>query len=245
MNAPSPSCYTPIRYRINDWHKLKDCKSNNSRELEIKVTDFVNNDLLEGIRISILHPDFGTLFTTVIKPSGALVTSEEERVYEPSQELLLRELYKFGFFIEFGDRLKIPADLYAYILSLKGIGFDKLKMVTPRATRRTYIIAFRSEKIPKWLLNTYQPNFEEYRAKLVSGECINLTDVSREKKFRWDWLDFVGGIDDILQNCDVLEPDIDENPDQDQYDDPEHFGSKEPGDADDEESPPLENDDSP
>ena len=65
----------PLRYNISDWHQLPGCKSNNSRELKLVVTDLIKNSVLEGVVIKVMHETFGVLFACTVGGSGNLLTT--------------------------------------------------------------------------------------------------------------------------------------------------------------------------
>jgi len=200
MNQP------PLQYRITNWRDLPKCLSNNSRELRIHIADLFNNDLLTGFRISVDHPVIGTLFACVLEADGVLVSDVDE--YSPeelSAEAILNELRRYGFIIEFAQKLGISGPQIEYLMTLRGLGYDKIRIINTWHYKNHVqqwepkIVAFQSNPLGDWLNNGYSPSEKEFTDALIEGTAINLTNMSETKQYRWDWLmDEVDSIDDII-----------------------------------------------
>lgn len=203
----------PLRYNITSWDQLPQCLSNNSRNLKIDVSHFFNNDLLCGLRISVVHRAYGVLFSCVLGASGDLITSsnyydevEEPRAFELTPKQILDELYKFGFCIYYEQREHLSPGQIDYLITLKGLHYDKIRVLGVKDVKNgtdvfsTKVVAFNSENHSQWLDNTYRASEKEFLRGLVDGTAINLTEISETEKYCWTWLDYVANIDDILRD---------------------------------------------
>lgn len=196
----------PLRYKISSWRQLPGCKSNNSKHLRINISDYFNNDAIRGFRISVDHLMYGTLFATVLEARGKIVTEEDEYGRsELSVEAILGELRKYGFFITYVPNEGLGSDQLEYLMTLDKLGYDKIRIIyvhsIPAEASPTRVVAFQSSVHGDWLNNAYSPSKDEFLSALDAGTAINLTDISKTRKFRWDWLkDFVGHIPDIIQD---------------------------------------------
>lgn len=198
----------PLRYKISNWRQLTQCLSNNSRSLHVHITDFIQNRALSGMRISIDHDKFGTLFACVLKGSGDIITSEA--IFgqsEISTSDILQELWRYGFFVEFQPMDHLPGAQLEYLSTLRRLGYDKIRLLGVQdldnlgQLRTVYrVIAFNVEQLPKWLDVAYSPSEAQFTDALVNGSAANLTEVSKTKCFKWDWLTYVANIDDILKD---------------------------------------------
>ncbi len=199
----------PLRYKISSWRQLPNCLSNNSRELRIHITDFFNNDELRGFRISLEHTTMGVLFCCVLQARGSLITDEDEYgASELTPTEILKELYKYGFYITYEPIHALSGNLLDYLITLDKLGYDKIRILnvwhsTDNGSTEsdTKIVAFQSNPLGDWLNNGYSANRKEFLDALDAGTAINLTDTSRTKNFRWDWLyGNVLNIEDIIED---------------------------------------------
>lgn len=191
----------PLRYRISDWDQLKVCQSNNSKNFRITVSKFIQNDCVKGTLISVFHTSFGVLFSSLINRSGDILDAD---VPEMSTAAILEQLRCFGFLVEFPEKSHLPESQLAYLNTLKGLQYDKLRVCSYTCPIDHKVIhavtAFKIDKLSSWILNTFQPSYAEYIEAVVSGAAFNLNNVTATNSFRWDWLDFVADINDILED---------------------------------------------
>ena len=195
-----------FQYKISNWHQLIGCQSNNSRELHIHVTDFIQSKVLTGTRISVNHDRFGCLFSTVLGCDGSLVTSNSlEVVTDLDPGTILSELRKYGFYVQYDPVDKLPGDQINYLMTLRDLGFDKLRILNVWHLENgvkvfvTYVVAFNVSENVQWLNSGYAPSKTEFSSSLENGTAINLTNISNTKNYRWDWLyNWVANIDDII-----------------------------------------------
>lgn len=195
----------PLRYRISSWYQLTKCESNNSRHLHIHVSDIFQKDILEGVRISVEHDNLGTLFAIVLSARGALISPESLYDVNMSVEGILKELHKYGFFVEYTPTRCLPGSLLSYLMTLQKLKFDKLRIlsVTHRADYKVLvepqIVVFFADKCPKWLNNTYIAQASEIDEAAGQGYALNISAVPEVSQYDWSWLQgWVASIEDVL-----------------------------------------------
>lgn len=192
---------TPLRYNISSWRQLPQCLSNTSRKLSLKITDFFNQANFAGFRISVVHELYGVLFSCCLNTSGPVVDSS---VPDMSTSAILEQLAKFGFNVSYNPRQHLSGEQISYLMTLNGLDFDKLRIISVSSYLfgeqkiTNYIVAFNVAALPDWVDITYSPSDKEFSAALKAGSVVNLTAVTKEKNFVWDWLNYVASIEDIL-----------------------------------------------
>lgn len=205
----------PLKYKIRNWHQLSNCQSNNSRDLRIEVSDYIQNPRMEGTRIAVKDKQLGTLFSCIVNAHGPLVTpSSIAPVYEFTPAQILSELRKFGFEVEYYPGEELPGAQIEYLMTLNQLGMDKIRVlgvsyrdpITGKSITRKQIVCFVAIINPTWLINTFVATEDQFTAALNNGSAINLTEISETKHFDWTWLQtFVANIDDILTaNAEVI-----------------------------------------
>lgn len=199
-----------LQYKISNWRQLTKCMSNNDRALKITVTDFVNNPYVRGLRISVIHPQFGTLFSELLDASGTFISTDPESgapetAYQLSTTTILKELYKFGFLVQYEPRESLPDTTLQYLRTLKNLKFDKLRILNVEdidfitiPSYKWYVVGFLSGSHPRWLDNLYVASKKEFTDALLHGTAINISELCDSKDVGWSWLDYVANIDDIL-----------------------------------------------
>lgn len=197
----------PLRYNISDWHQLTDVRSNNSRDLFITVTDFVQDKRLSGTRIQVNHRDFGVLFTCLVNAHGNMISELEENIiYELTPKQILLQLEVFGFFVTFEPKKHLSGNQISFLMTLKCLGYDKLRVLNVWHSKngvksfKWYIVAFNIKHNPDWINNGYSPSEKEYATALQNGSAINVSALSNDNHWDWSWLDYVANIDDILED---------------------------------------------
>lgn len=195
----------PLRYNITDWHQLKDAKSNTSRLLSIKVSDLIQNEVLTGVRIQVLHEVYGNIFTYIVNGAGTLINDSINPVeYELSKNTILKELEKYGFLVTYTQIKYLPPAQVDYLRELLNLGFDKLRILkvwdSKHGIKETkwYIVAFNILENINWLANDYSPSVTEFTNALKNGSAYNISSSETVHKWSWSWLDFVANIQDIL-----------------------------------------------
>ena len=196
----------PLRYNISNVRQLTGCLSNNSRDLHIHVTEFYNQFPFRGLRISVDHDVLGTLFAYTIGARGDIVTDygQEQDKHEFAISEILSEIEKYGFFVTYNPRENLKGDQVEYLMTVNGLGYDKIRVIhtweAPLGVKeyKWHVVAFKSKYHTKWLNNTYQPSTKEFQDSLLEGTAMNISAICKSKKFRWDWLDYVANINDIV-----------------------------------------------
>ena len=207
----------PLRYRISDFRQLKDCKSNNSVDLCIKVTTFLNDPRLNALRIQVVHPEFGVLFACLIEPSGTILTKPEDGdIYYLTPGQILDQLRVFGFLIEYNPVTSISGNQLDYLVLLSHLHYDKIRVMSvwtaPLGVKEftTHIVAFNADAHGDWLNAGYSASSEEFTKGLYAGTVLDISAISETQNYDWSWLyGWVGDIDDILNDrlgCVMYEP---------------------------------------
>lgn len=191
-----------LRYRIDSWNDLRECLSNNSRDLSIHVTHMLNDSRISGTRISVVHSDYGVLFSYIVSPSGDMITPDIDSI---STEQLFKELSKFGFLVEFSDKVDISVTQLVCLRGAYELGFDKVRVLSTWHTElgqkvfKKYVVAFHDSFNQDWLNNGYSAPDSEFNSATVSGQAINLSTLSLVHNHNWSWLEgYVMNINDIL-----------------------------------------------
>lgn len=204
--------FKPLRYRISSWMQLPGCISNNSDKLQLHVSDFYKDCNFRGLRLSVEHEIYGTLFATVVNAEGDIIspykyTDEEgDIVYSMPHDVIISELAKFGFFIEYLARENLSGNQIQYLMTVQKLGYDKLRRMetwtTPRGVKEftSHIVVFKSADLGMWLNNGYSASEAEFTSALLSGNAIDITHICCGPKFDWSWLDYVANIEDIFRD---------------------------------------------
>lgn len=198
---------TPLRYNISDWHQLKDVQSNNSRDLSISVSDFIQDNRLSGMRIQVNHKSFGVLFACLVNAQGSIISEFDENiVYELTPKQILLQLEVFGFLVTFDPKKHLSGNQINFLMTIQGLGFDKLRILNVWHFENGiklfnwYVAAFNIKENPDWINNGYSPSEKEYTTALSNGSAMNISALSKEKHWDWSWLDYVANINDILED---------------------------------------------
>ena len=197
---------TPLRYQISNWKQLPNCKSNNSKQLHLHVTDFIQNNDIKGVRITLDHDVYGELFSYVVNASGSLVSTFDKDIeYELTTDEILTQLAKYGFLITFHSWEDLSGDQVQYLMTLQNLHFDKIRLLSvwdaPNGVKefKLHVVAFQVEQLPDWLNAGYAPSKTEFLDALNSGYAINISAISETRNYRWDWLyNWVADIGDVL-----------------------------------------------
>ena len=196
-----------LRYSISDVHQLVKCESNTSRDLVIHVTDFVQDDRLKGVRISLEHTTFGVLFATVIHSSGSLYLDSvtADCFNEMSVSQILSELARYGYCIEWEEYKKLSGDQIQFLMTLNQLGFEKIRILPVWHLENhvkvfsNRVVTFNSDKNPDWLNNNYAASDQEFKQSLANGSAFNVTEIGKLNSLYWNWLyGWVASINDIL-----------------------------------------------
>ena len=198
----------PLRYKISSLNQLPKCMSNNSRQLHIHVAEIINDHRLQGTLVRLDHDDFGTLFACLVDGAGTLLTPDATNHFpEFTTQEILTELKKYGFEIYFNPEEALSSEQLSYLVTLNGLGFDKIRILNVYEQLQSgalsftpTVVAFKVSAHGDWLNNSYSAHLTELQKGLTDGTAINISAISKEKKFRWDWLTFVANIEDVLKD---------------------------------------------
>lgn len=195
----------PLRYEITDWHQATEARSNNDSDLRIKVTDFINDSRLTGLRISVVHPNFGVLFTCVLNAQGSMITDINDNMsYELTTEQIIDSLAKYGFIIVYKQKSNLPSGQLEFLRTLLNLGFDKLRILKVYTVEfgeklyKPYIVVFNVLGNAEWLDINYAAPYNAFTESLAKGSAVNISATSQANSWEWGWLDFVANIQDIL-----------------------------------------------
>lgn len=197
----------PLKYRISSWTELPGCLSNNSNHLHIHVADFVQEERIRGLRISVEHELFGTLFAHVVGARGSLFSHGiDGTVHDFEITEILAELYKFGYDIEYHPQPQLSDSQIKFLQSLNGLQYDKLRWLNVRKhvsktdeECKRYIVAFNVNQNPNWLNGDYVATEDEFFASIENGSAFNASALSTTKEHDWSWLgNLVINISDVV-----------------------------------------------
>lgn len=196
----------PLRYNISKWEQLAQCLSNNSEKLHILVNRIIQHDALSGTCIQVVHDDLGVLFAYLADANGSLIDTQDA-AGEMSVSEILSELARFGFLVTFDRKATLSDAQIDFLVTLQACGFDKLRILSIKSTNilgvtmfEPKIVAFNIEQNPLWIQNDYTATAAEFLAALENGSAMNVSAVSQTHQFRWDWLDYVASIQDIIDD---------------------------------------------
>lgn len=191
----------PLRYNISDWHQAVECLSNTSAELKIIVSDLIQNNSLTGLKLSVVHTQFGPLFSYVVAAEGDLV---DPSIDPMPTELILRELARYGFDISYNQRAHLPGEQIQFLMILNDLHYDKIRLLTVVGSNgcdaTTYVVAFKIDGHPRWLDNRTSVYTAEFNKACADGTAFNISTISEAENYRWEWLDYVANIDDIIRD---------------------------------------------
>jgi len=195
---------SPRRYRINKWTQLNKIPSDNSSAVRIKVSEYCNSEILQGININITDPKRGTVFAYTINAQGSLPNSQ---VNELSVEQILQELSRWGFNVEFSPEFNLSRAQSEFIRSFLNMGCTHMRALNVKGIQETFLVAFNandkrllkySRNFPHKLLDsTYEFQRQEWNELLTCG-IIQVDKQENYKQFSWNWLHFVADINDLV-----------------------------------------------
>lgn len=194
-------------YAIDDWHQLLNARSNSDPTLRIKITDFFNSDILEGVRISVHHPQYGILFATVQLSAGRLVNYDLSSRLTPEQ--VLTALKQFGFDIRFNSNPRLNKETIAFLTGAKAAGYTHVRWAIKKHSGNKYstvgncvytgcvqnhqrvVLCFNENKRPEFLSQYIKPikNF---------GGDVMVVSPNNNPNLDFSWLTFPMYIDSVL-----------------------------------------------
>ena len=190
-----------LQYKINSWDQLSQCRSNNSPDLRIRVSKYVQNQDIEGTKIEVTHPTYGTLFALTILPRGDLITNiEKDNLDTIHHDQLLNELKRYGFYVLYEESEYLPSGQVRLLKTLQGLRFDKLRLFVVHDLSDQWedtlrVTAFNLIDHQDWLNASYSPSKKEWETAILDGTAFNVSGLDEAKKYHWDFL--YNNIEDI------------------------------------------------
>lgn len=117
----------PLTYAIDNWHQLVNAISNTDPTLKIRVSDFVNSDILQGTRIEVIHPQYGVLFACMTNTSGRL-TSWDTGAQLTTQNIITA-LAQLGFDIIFKTHIQVTIPTREFLDAAKNAGYTHIRRI--------------------------------------------------------------------------------------------------------------------
>jgi hypothetical protein len=183
-----------LQYQISDWTQLSKCQSNNSPDLKISVSKYMQNWDIEGTKIEVKHPTYGVLFAYTILPKGELITDiTKEPLEVMHKQTLLNELRRYGFYVDYQEEAHLPAGQVNLLRTIQGLKFDKIRLFSVADTSTEFydtirITAFNVFEHDAWLNPGYSPSKKEWEAAILDGTAFNISGLDEAMKYDWDWL---------------------------------------------------------
>lgn len=173
-----------LRYSIDSWDQITQCKSNASRHLHL-TCDRIVDRCLSGVVIRVEHEKYGCLFSYLVEGNGTLLTPKPDgQLFELSTDDVLMELEKFGFLVEFSKTPQLDNDQFSLLAEASQLGYDKIRIMYvgnriqstgPMYTRKANLVMFNIDKLPTWLNNQKVCTKNEFSEAVNNGYAINLT----------------------------------------------------------------------
>ena len=195
-----------LKFKISSWTQVGECLSNTDRRLHLVCRQLRDADL-QGLSVRVEHDKFGCLFSYLVDGDGPVIS---DLPVEPlTTQQILDQLKRFGFYIIYEEEKELPGEMLDYLITLDGLGYDKIRiMFVDKPTSHPgqddeplwFVVAFKVKDHPRWIQNTYRATESEISEGAMNGTAINISAISKEKKFNWSFLgDYVLNIKDILE----------------------------------------------
>lgn len=186
-------------YAIDNWHQLPNARSNADPNLRIVVTDFVNSDVIQGVRIQVRHPVYGVLFAATVNSSGRLVSYSPESELSPAA--VLTAIKHFGFDVTFKVNIALNTATKDFLQGALAVGYTHVRRGTQLLTesgmiqQRPIIFCFNEATRPEYTQQVIKPLHVFNDVMLVQGEGIG-----PESTLDFSWLDFPMHIRSVLES---------------------------------------------
>lgn len=193
-----------LRYRISDWEQAMNCLSNNSKDLQIIVSQYILKNVLEAQIVKVVHNDLGTLFAACTSGKGQLISDKDwigKTLPWMTTNEILTQLEKFGFIIEYNDKIHLPGSQISLLMNLQQLGYDKLNIVRLPNQPGSKLVAFKSAQCSDLMQFNVRVSSQNYAMHTSSASLIIITGSQLDKaEFQWDWVDQMYTISDILKD---------------------------------------------
>lgn len=199
---------TILQYEISDWSQLTKCHSNNSPDLKIYVSKYLQNFDISGTKVEVKHPKYGTLLAYTISPRGELISDVSDLEEVMHGQTLLNELRRYGFYVDYQQEANLSLGQVNLLRTIQGLKFDKLRICKVRDISDDFysslrVTAFNIKNHDQWLNPGYSPTKKEWEDAILDGSAFNVSGLDEAMKYNWDWLyNAVFDIDAILSRYD-------------------------------------------
>lgn len=186
-------------YAIDNFHQLTNARSNADPKLRIVVTDFVNSDVLQGVRVQVRHPVFGVLFAATVNSSGRLVSYSPESELSPAA--VLTAIKHFGFDVTFKVNIALNTATKDFLQGALAVGYTHIRRGTQlliesgAVHQRPIIFCFNEATRPEYVAQVIKPLKVFNDVILVQGDGI-VPDPTLD----FSWLDFPMHIRSVLES---------------------------------------------
>ena len=195
-----------LTYKISSWTQIGECLSNTDRRLHAVCSKYLSDDL-EGLSVRVEHEELGCLFSYLVQGDGPIISDISVPIL--STDEIIDQFKRFGFYIIYEEEENISGEMIEYLMTLDKLGYDKIRIlfidVPPTMQGEDYepewiVVAFKVADHPHWINNTYRAKESEITEGTMNGTAINISAISKEKKFSWNFLkDYVLNIKDIIE----------------------------------------------
>lgn len=150
----------------------------------------------------------------MISGTGRIISREdEEGQYLPflSTQEILKQIAKFGFYVEFNEMSNLPGPTLDYIQNIMQLGYQKITRILLQTTSKEGDIMWRNSVIVYKVVpdNTDLLGFgmkisrKNWMDKVDANTVLNVTDEGID----WDWVDCMYNLSDVMdENLDKADP---------------------------------------
>lgn len=204
----------PLYYAIDNWHQLPNARSNTDPSLRIRVTDFVDSDIFQAVRIQVVHPQYGILFSCITNATGRLVSWDDSAYLKTDQ--ILAALRQLGFDVRVKKHPRLNNQTREYLKNARDLGFTHVRWVIKKVPfvkkstlkpdrpepgdfhrppmdyrRERVVVCFNENKTPEFI-KQYVPPIK------ISDWFVMEVSPNDNPNLDFSWLDVPMHIDSIL-----------------------------------------------
>lgn len=193
----------PFRYAIDNWRQAVNARSNNDPTLRIKVTDFVSSMILQGLRIQVVHPQYGIVFACLTEANGRLVNSTDSVGLTTTQ--IIAALTQLGFDITFKETIQVEGPTREFLVAARDAGYTHVRYAPVRVrslaptTRNQLVtvdrvVCFNENKNPELLKQYIKPIVPTQNLKMA----IMIVSPNNNPNLNFNWLTMPMEIQSVL-----------------------------------------------
>lgn len=145
------------------------------------------------------------MFAYILDAGGSIVTPYDNITQQFTPEVLISELARFGFLIDYAPSKTLSGSQLSFLMTLNQLHFDKIRVMSVWDSSSgvkvftDHIVVFQAKEHGDWLNNGYAPSINEYTSGVTSGSAMDIGVISDAQGMDWSWLvGWVGSIPDIL-----------------------------------------------